>query len=266
MLKKIFGSLFLAVITMQSLTAADWLPNQCWKPGECCSYDWSGMYVGVSGGYAWGNQHVHLDPRPTPVSFAALAPTTARSHPRGGFGGAQIGLNKQCGLFVYGLEADISGGSIQSRRSSPIVQNSGVVFPGGATRLRAHTDWFGTVRARIGFTPCCNILTFLSGGLLYGNVKHSSTVDFRPAGTTFYNTHFNKVHAGWTAGFGLEYGVCENWSFKVEYLYLDFGHHRRTANPTPANPPFVIHNRFETTANLVRLGINYKFGCNSFNY
>ena len=48
--------------------------------------NWSGLYVGVNGGYGANAASVHA----------------AHSNPAGGFGGGQIGYNVQRGNIVFG--------------------------------------------------------------------------------------------------------------------------------------------------------------------
>ncbi|MGB9390067.1 MAG: porin family protein, partial [Xanthobacteraceae bacterium] len=71
-----------------------------------------------------------------------------------------------------------------------------------------------------------------------------------PAGTT--NT--TVTYGTWTAGAGLEYGITDNLSARVEYLYLDKGHIATGAIGPPAT---TITSRVQD--NLVRAGLNYRF-------
>ena len=67
---------------------------------------------------------------------------------------------------------------------TPIIQNNGTPFPGaGFLAASQRIDWFGTVRARAGFTPVDRLLLYVTGGLAYGNVSYSAQTDFRPGGT-----------------------------------------------------------------------------------
>jgi outer membrane immunogenic protein len=57
---------------------------------------------------------------------------------------------------------------------------------------------------------------------------------------------------GWTAGAGLEKKFSQNWSAKLEYLYLDFGtktYFGGTANAVDVS----FHDH------ILRAGINYAF-------
>ena len=81
--------------------------------------------------------------------------------------------------------------------------------------------WFGTVRGRAGYA-FSNILFYGTGGLAFGELR----------GETFglSETHTN---AGWTAGVGAEFGFAQNWSAKVEYLYVDLANSNFTITGAP---------------------------------
>jgi opacity protein-like surface antigen len=73
-------------------------------------------------------------------------------------------------------------------------------------------------------------------------------------------------------GVGVDYGVGDPWSIRVEYLYTNIGKGSgsdRTCNGSPSACAAFngvsldnIHNSF--TASLIRVGFNYKFGPFSF--
>ena len=68
------------------------------------------------------------------------------------------------------------------------------------------------------------------------------------------------VRGGWTAGGGVEAAIVGNWSAKLEYLFVGLENHGYFV-PTPNNPNFT--NRAGGAPldnNIVRGGINYKFG------
>jgi outer membrane immunogenic protein len=58
-----------------------------------------------------------------------------------------------------------------------------------------------------------------------------------------------KTHAGWTVGGGVEVGVTQSVSARVEYLYVDLAD--QTYALTGATHGLASH--------LVRLGVNYRF-------
>jgi len=114
----------------------------------------------------------------------------------------------------------------------------------------------GTVRARVGVTPVDRLLLYLTGGLAYGHVDYAANTSFSPV--FGYPIAFGKTKVGWTAGAGAEWAFAQNWSAKLEYLYL--GDQSAIANPNQPNPPFQVGYDWKTQARIVRAGLNYKFG------
>jgi outer membrane immunogenic protein len=165
------------------------------------------------------------------------------------------------GSFVIGIEADFSGSGISgSQTVSPIIQNDGTPFPGaGILTAHQHTNWFGTLRPRLGYTVTPSLLVYGTGGLAYGDVSYSANTDFRPNGAAFYPASFSKTKVGWTAGGGVEYAILKNWTVKAEYLYMDLGSESVIANPGISLRPFRVGYEWETTANIFNIGVNYKF-------
>jgi len=176
----------LAVIsTLGSANAADLSrrPMPSKAPAYVPAYNWTGAYVGINGGYAWGTS-----------SFSGLGGST---NVNGGLVGGTIGYNWQVGQAVYGLEGDLDWTNIK-----------GTAAVGFANR----NDWLGTARGRLGFAYD-RFLPFITGGLAVGDIK--TTVP------GFGDT--TRTKAGWTLGGGAEYAIAGPWTAKVEYLYVDLG-------------------------------------------
>jgi outer membrane immunogenic protein len=57
------------------------------------------------------------------------------------------------------------------------------------------------------------------------------------------------TNAGWTAGVGAEFGFAQNWSAKIEYLYVDLARDNFTITGVSNSYRF----------GLVRAGVNYHF-------
>ena len=60
---------------------------------------------------------------------------------------------------------------------------------------------------------------------------------------------------GWTVGAGLEAALTNNWTAKVEYLYVDLG----SFNCGLACSGVLTTDKVSFNANLLRAGVNYKF-------
>ncbi len=64
-------------------------------------------------------------------------------------------------------------------------------------------------------------------------------------------------NGGWTVGGGVEWALDPRWSIKGEYLYYDAGTETvKVPNCGVGGCGFSIGN----TGNLVRIGVNYRFG------
>jgi outer membrane immunogenic protein len=89
------------------------------------------------------------------------------------------------------------------------------------------------------------------------------------AGGAFANvqTNFNGVttthtQAGWTAGAGIEWAFADNWTAKVEYLYVNLGNGsvsctNATCTGLSGGPAIPVS--VGLTENLIRAGVNFKF-------
>ena len=184
--------------------------------------------------------------------------------PAGGFGGGQLGYNYQWNKWlVLGAEADFQGTDIEGHDTrSPILDITGTPnTPPGFLFAHERMQWLGTVRGRIGFAPICRLLIYGTGGFAYGNVDYSANTDFEN-GTT-YPTAFTETKTGWTAGGGLEYALNNHWTIRAEYLHYDLGDASRTQNQliggVPQGPPFFVRYNFDTSGEVVRGGLNFKF-------
>ena len=228
-----------------------------------CDYSWTGFYIGANVGYGWGGADTEFEPLPQP-NFAASEATTLHPDPDGVIGGGQIGFNWQWNWLVLGAEADFQGSGMDGTEVvSPIIDAFGAASgPDTFWSARERTDWFGTVRGRIGFAPFCRLLVYGTGGFAYGNVHYSADTDFAPNGS-FYPLSIDNTKTGWTAGGGLEYALTHHWSLKIEYLHYDLGPQQGTVfehDPNGAVGTFYhVHYNWDTTADMVRGGVNFKF-------
>jgi outer membrane immunogenic protein len=192
---------------------------------------WTGPYVGVTAGYAFGRSR-HCDPPGSGFCTSAFDVDGAAL-------GATLGYNYQVGTWVFGVETDLSWSNAEgSTGSSPSY--------GCAGTCRTSLDWFGTVRGRVG-PAFNNVLFYATGGLAYGDL-HAS------AGTPTVIAS-DSIKTGWTVGVGAEYAFSRNWSVKAEYLYFDLGKLSYGTTPTCAVNCAATKNNF----NLLRAGVNYRF-------
>lgn len=213
-------------------------------------YNWTGCYVGGNAGYSWGHARGDFNSATLGTSYSASL------NPNGFIGGGQIGCNWQGGPnWVWGLETDFQGSAQKASRSrsDPFNGGEGTV----SQTLEARLRWFGTVRARAGVLVTPAVLLYATGGFAYGNVKVTDTITATgTTATALLST--SKTRGGWTVGAGVEgaMGTWTNWTWKVEYLYIDLG----TLSGSGLDPVGgVVSWNTRLTDNIVRVGVNYRF-------
>jgi outer membrane immunogenic protein len=215
----------------------------------------------------------------------------------GGQIGYNYQLNRR---WVVGVEADLqiageSGSNGFSDQFStpvcgvavgrpPVCVGTNPLVGTAATGYEAKIDGFGTVRARAGFLITDQLLLYGTGGLAYGRVEVNGNASI-PAGAitggpgTFVSTAgtfaVTRNNLGYSAGGGVEGRIFPwlpaNWTWKAEYIYLDLGSlnssglfggvfasGRGLSQISPMTGIVALRTRF--IDNIVRVGLNYKFG------
>ncbi len=229
-------------------------------------FTWTGLYVGANVGY--GRSAGASDIDGLRVENGILTPLAEPFQlngpkPAGVLGGVQAGYNQQFGRFVLGVETDFQGSALSgaSRGAGPIIPGHNFAVDAEATQ---RVKWFGTARARIGYTlfdP--RFLVYATGGLAYGDVHYSQS--FLDSDGDLGLTRQRATRLGWTAGAGAEWAFARHWSLKLEYLYTDLGRGPDliVAEITPGlgmQPD--VHKTFNTNRtqfHTVRAGLNYRF-------
>jgi outer membrane immunogenic protein len=269
---------FMALVALIATPAlaADLTPAPIYtKAPPAPAYSWTGFYVGGNIGYSWGTDNsVYNDPNFGASGTGALSYNPLSENLDGVIGGGQIGYNWQANsTWVLGFEADIQGSGERGGSSFSDPYSVGVdcdIFCStvGGT-MNAAINWFGTLRGRVGVLVTPTTLLYGTGGLAYGGVSASGTITdacfsgkpptCTPASWGFGNT---STQVGWTVGGGVE-GVAPistNWTWKLEYLYLDLGTMSGSGYELPADfgvLPYTWSTR--VTDNILRVGLNYHF-------
>jgi outer membrane immunogenic protein len=244
--------------------AADLSPRMYTKAAPVAPvYNWTGWYAGINGGYSWQDSSVGFSPASAPMANifnllpAGVAPGSVDLNPKGGLFGGQIGYNWQAGVWVLGLEADLDWADIKSSGAAvgPVFVLRGLDSIAGTATQKI--DAFGTLRARVGFTPTDRVLLFATGGLAYGHTKLDAT--YGDAACIFCTSGSSSAwKTGWTAGAGVEWAFQNNWTLRGEYLYYDLGSVDHVLTD-PTAPNAAINARAEYHGNIVRAALNYKF-------
>jgi outer membrane immunogenic protein len=231
--------------------------------------DWSGAYLGVHGGYGFGDQDWTLIDNPggpngeggedsvegggPPLGSIVASPSTD-----GMFGGIQAGYNWRTGRIVFGAEAEFSPSGIEGSES----RIAGGDKP-GPREWSSDMNWLGTVGPRLGYAFDSTLL-YAEGGLAfanqdffhlgaYGGPPQDPLPDPTPPGRTYDNS---KTQFGWFIGAGLEQAFSDHWSGRVEYNYIDLGGEVKLWG-NPQNPAVFD---IDQNIHIIKVGLNYRFG------
>ncbi|WP_237153693.1 outer membrane protein [Oryzibacter oryziterrae] len=175
------------------------------------AFDWTGAYVGAQAGYGWGT-----------------VKTGSGDKDVSGFtGGVYGGYNYQVDPhWVVGGEADVMMGPSDK-------------FTSGGTSVKASTDWFGSVRGRVGYA-FDNILVYGTAGAVVGQ------------GTAKFNGGSDdNTHVGYVVGAGIEAALTNNITARAEYTYTGTNDKTYTVGADSVKTGL--------DGSLVTVGLGYKF-------
>jgi outer membrane immunogenic protein len=207
-------------------------------------FSWTGCYVGIEGGGAWGRSKHTQSQAPF-----ANQDFTPRFDISGGLGGFEYGCNQQFGgNWVFGIEGDISW---SGKKGSSLETGPAGVLGGTATWSdETREKWLSTSRMRVGWT-WDRAWLYVTGGFAAARLETNVT---SPVLGTFSD---KRTAYGWVAGAGLEYAFWNNWSLKAEYLYVNFD---TTTFFTIAPVVALSSNRWvRADDHIFRVGLNWRF-------
>jgi outer membrane immunogenic protein len=249
---------------------------------------WTGFYVGINGGFAWGNSSVAF----TANDPAALAGTCGGGGaPKGqcinavdfrrdgAVAGGQFGFNWQVNShWLVGAEADYQWSNLDGSVSSSFRLGNFGATNVGATMVASQTvESFGTVRARAGVLLAPPLLLYGTGGFAFGQVHENLSVPAATTnvlsaggfsyactiGTACFAGSASQILFGWSAGAGAEYAITSSLIFRTELLYVHLGAPTVTATATAAaagtTPASIAAGFSPVYFAVVRGGLNYKF-------
>ena len=201
------------------------------------AWNWSGGYIGLHGGYAWGD--TDFDTHPGTGAFAPAGSAFGQDID-GGVLGFHTGFNWQIGNIVFGLEGTTAWTGVEGK-------DTGLFAALPNATYKTEIENLSTFTPRLGFTNGPWLL-YGRGGVAYGEVKSTLA-----NGADYFRERTD--HIGWTAGIGLEYALTPNWILGVEYNYVDLGDQRYGG----AAPTFADY-KADITLSTVLARLSYKFG------
>jgi outer membrane immunogenic protein len=214
------------------------------------AYNWTGWYAGLNVGGSWGESNNTFIANFPPPTLAG----TDTTHMNGLIGGSQLGYNWQSGTWVLGVETDIQG-SGQRAGNNTACSLAGCLIAGSTIADTEKLTWFGTTRARAGLSSS-GWLAYVTGGAAYGGANGTGVTTLPGVGTITVSK--SSTQTGWTVGGGIEAFLTGNWTWKVEYLYMDLG----TLSARVSDPFFAgatVGGSDHFTDNILRAGVNMHF-------
>jgi outer membrane immunogenic protein len=203
-------------------------------------YDWTGIYFGGNVGGGLLNDT---------ISQATAAPATAltgniTNNPSGVIGGGQVGANYEFAPWVVGVEGSWSATNIGATNSVATTVGGGS-FENATSSLQ----WVAAATGRVGYAAD-SWLFYVKGGGAWMNVRYGQALV--TGGITGFTQTVTDTRSGFTAGAGIEYGLTENFSARLEYDFYDFG--TQTYNQFAQTPISI-----KSDMHAVTFGLNYRF-------
>jgi outer membrane immunogenic protein len=216
-------------------------------------YDWTGIYIGGNVGGGWMNDTVTM----TTTTVMFPAGTSTKIGPMGVIGGAQAGFNIEFSPVVLGFEGTWDATNMSGNKTIPTA-SAAAGITGTSAQITTAANWYATATARLGFAAN-DFLFYAKGGGAW--MRANDTQAIINGGGIFSQQSITSTRSGYTVGAGVEFGMTENLSAKLEYDYLNFGTHTYNFNglvsgaATPLVQPFTD----KASVQMVTFGINYRF-------
>ncbi|MDI6029424.1 porin family protein [Corticibacterium sp. UT-5YL-CI-8] len=243
-MKKILLATGLILSTSVAAFAADAVVYEPVPAAEIVptGFVWTGGYVGLQAGYAWGKGR----------TWSNVEPVTLDVDPDGFIGGIYAGYNYQASNgLVLGIDADATYTDVKGSETvwdTPDDVAAALAVGDDSATFTQELRWSGAVRGRIGYAMD-RFLPYVAGGVALGRIK-THGVDNEVGESFDLGT---KTHVGWTVGAGAEYAFTDNVIGRAEYRYTDFGKEEYAGNED------IDSHTTKLRTHDVRLGIAFKF-------
>ena len=214
-------------------------------------YSWTGCYIGGNVGVAWRGHDGWTDDR------FGVAFDNGNNNDNGRFiAGGQVGCNYQFDRFVIGAEWD---GDWTGRRDTSFAAVIPTARgPQNIVATASGSAWVSTLAARFGFA-FDRVLFYGKAGVGWVGAEGDVTIANLTTGNAITLSGGEGSRTGLVLGAGVEWGIWENVSVKLEYDYL--WRHGDTFF-VPAAAPFLAGDAFHTAdrnIQMVKLGFNWRF-------
>jgi len=234
----------LAVVTFASPVFAADMPTKAplAAPPVAAVYNWTGVYVGGSAGWA----HADIN-----GEYISPPPDHHNSSSDSFIGGAHIGAQYQFNNWLVGAEAAYSGLAKSSSSSTSPSSDCAGSSTASATCTNGVNDLF-TVGGRLGVT-FNQWLLYGTGGYANGRIETSTIL--MALGQCLPCESSAQRQGGWYAGAGIDYMLVPHWIVGLEYQHIKLNSKEHDPEGT-----FDANSRnMDATVDVVRARLSYLF-------
>jgi len=254
----------LSALTLGAMAPAKAADIDVVLPSLAASQTWHGVYFGAFVGF--GGSHGDADTQGSD-GFEALipggiVPNALDAGSDGFLGGLTAGFNHSFGRVVLGAEADFA---LTSLSGSDSFTGNPVLGTRLNTRLSQDYNYFGTLRARLGYAPFHQLMVFATAGLAFAHIETDARITGIDNTALVWDGTDESVELGWTVGAGAEFLVTETISIKADVLYYDLSDSAVTAGGNAAVRGVTALDGIDYRAEadnagvIGRIGLNYHF-------
>jgi outer membrane immunogenic protein len=213
--------------------------------------DWSGIYVGLEGGYGWGKQDTNavlpggcygepdlcfltgemVEYIEQPLFYPDLAIPSPKQD--GWLFGGFFGAQKQWGSAVLGIEGDIDGANIKGSGTSSAVSkyelqtawgpppNLTYFTLGHGVSIETKVDMLASLRGKVGWAFAPDWMLYGTGGAAWAHVKNTLTESFSFEADYLgqmveCDPNFSRIASGGTSMFGWAAGAGIDWKWRLD--------------------------------------------------
>ncbi len=185
-------------------------------------YTWTGFYLGVHAGYAWGNsEYEHKND-----NYFGGTGGLYDNDTDGALLGGQIGFNYQIDNVVIGVEGTHSWSNIEGNNDYTMYFND----------TTTELDNLSTIAGRLGLADDKTLYYFKVG---YAIADVTAGQDVYGGNGCCRTWSDSEDVEGWFGGIGVEYALTHNFTIGVEGLYYDFDE-VTFSGPDSADVPAII--------------------------
>jgi outer membrane immunogenic protein len=269
--------------TSQVATAAD-LPRKALTPPPPL-WNWTGFYLGGHLGMGLSRNELSSnscssDKSDFCIEFfinSGFSSYLGSHNGLGVVGGVQVGYNWQFANspVVVGIEGTYRFANLKGNHEKTLASADDEHVFNGQEQFSTNVKGIATIVGRLGIAsgPQDRTLWYVKGGVAWAKTDYTAngtwtSIDVGSASHEALATTFsgNRSRWGWTVGTGVEFGLWDNWSARIDYDYLRFTFNDIGSNGTliglvgdTGNFAIRRNTNLNQQIHLVTVGLNYRF-------